>query len=105
MPASPPTSCSDRAFSPMEHVTIHFGFKMLFFTVSLLCICSLATLSIILLFKQISLSQRESGERYPIILSFFFGERKRGCSDLCLSKYIVQIILTCVYCFAFSIKF
>lgn len=106
MPASPPTSCSDRAFSPMDHVTIHFGFKMFFFTVSVLCIWSLATLSIVLLFKQISLSQRKSGERYTIILSFFFwGEEKGMLRSLSFQVYCTNHLNLCLlFCFLYCFK-
>lgn len=103
----PPTSLAltGHAFSPVEHVTIHFGFKMFFLTMSVLCICSLATLSITLLFKLISLSQRESGEKYPIILSFLFGKEEKAMLRSLSFPVYVQIILTCVCCFAFPIKF
>ena len=104
MPASPLLlALMWHSFSPMEHVTIHFGFKMVFLTVSVLCICSLATLSITLLFKLISLSQRESGEKYPIILSFYFGrEEKALLRSLSFPVYCTNHLNLCLlFCFSY----
>lgn len=103
LPPSPARSLLNRTFSLAECLSIHFGFKCSFFTATVLCVCRLATLSIMSLFKQISLSQGEGSEEYPIIVGFFFGEGKEILRSL--SKCTIQIILIHIYCFAFPIKF
>lgn len=64
-----------------RHVTFHFGFEMFFFIVSVfiesVCMHSLATLSIRLLFKQISLSQGSVAKDI-----FWWGEGGKGNTQI-----------------------
>lgn len=87
-----------------SHVTLRFGFIIFSFIASVLCMHVLATLSIMLLFKQINLTKpRGIWQRISNYFIFPFWE---GRGDTQISVFLnVQIILTYVYCFAFSIKF
>lgn len=87
-----------------SHVTLRFGFIIFFFIASVLCMHILATLSIMLLLKQINLTKpRGIWQKISNYFIFLFWE---GRGDTQISVFLnVQIILTYVYCFAFSIKF
>lgn len=87
-----------------SHATLRFGFIIFSFIASVLCMHVLATLSIMLLFKQINLTKpRGIWQRISNYFIFPFWE---GRGDTQISVFLnVQIILTYVFCFAFSIKF